>query len=167
MYVSNCVQVSFLCPYNTCTSFRLPMHTRTCIHSHTHSHPHTPLSLTPTYTHPHTAIHTPTHTQTLTHTHPHSPGVHAQYVGVLVANVLEYLQHSLGTQKDLLFLIVIVHLVPLGRQLQTVPTILGLVPAAPTGGLEGEKRRKMISFHFGGRGIFPPNHKFHPPPLLC
>ena len=111
-----------------------------------------------TYVHAHAQAqaqaqaHTHTHTmytaRTHTHTHTHTPGIHTQYTRVLVTNVFEYLQDSLGAQEYLLLLTVIVHFIPLCRQLQTALAILGLEPSAAARCLEHRQGNTITQFMY-------------------
>lgn len=64
-----------------------------------------------------------------------SPRIHSNYARVLVTDVLEDFQNSFSTQKNLLFLVIIVDFNPLCREFQTGPSILGLESSTPTRGL--------------------------------
>ena len=47
----------------------------------------------------------------------HAPWIHANNVRVIITDVFEDFQHSLGTEEDFLLLVIVVDLDPLSRQL--------------------------------------------------
>lgn len=78
--------------------------------------------------------------------HSMSPGIHSNYACVFVTDVFEDLQNSFSTQKNLLFLVVVVNFNPFCCEFQAVPSILGLESSTPTGGLR-QKNKKIPLTH--------------------
>lgn len=81
--------------------------------------------------------------------HPLGPGelgVHAQDDVLLVGDALEDLVHTLRVEQDLLLLRVLIHVLPLGVQLQACPTDDGLVTPTASMTLEGQRSNGVSGF---------------------
>lgn len=76
--------------------------------------------------------------------HSMSPGIHSNYARVFITDVFEDFQDSFSTQKNLLFLVIIVDFNPLCREFQAGPSILGLESSTSTRGLRHTKTRPLI-----------------------